>query len=155
MRRAQLGSVAAFEELVLARGPQLHRFLVVRLRIEADAPDALQETLTAAWQDLPRLREPSRFWPWLIGIAAHKAADVARRRSPASVAEPRPSATDDGTLELRQALAALPDRQREVLLLRYVVGLSEEEVAEALGIRVGTVKSRSARAREALREALR
>jgi RNA polymerase sigma-70 factor (ECF subfamily) len=155
VRRAQLGSVAAFEQLVIARGPHLHRFLAVRLRDDADALDALQETLAAAWQGLPSLRTGSRFWPWLCGIAVRKAADVARRRVPTSGVEPETSAAADGTLEQREALAALPDRQREVVLLRYVVGLSEEEAAEALGVRVGTVKSRSARARKALREALR
>lgn len=64
VRRAQLGSAAAFEQLVLARGPQLYRYLVVRLRDDADAHDALQETLTAAWQGLPSLKHASRFWPW-------------------------------------------------------------------------------------------
>src|SRR5262249_1554339 len=80
LRRAQLGSAAAFERLVLARGPALERFLLARLRNESDARDALQETLVAAWQALPRLRERKRFWPWLVGIAAHKVADLARRR---------------------------------------------------------------------------
>jgi RNA polymerase sigma-70 factor (ECF subfamily) len=154
VRRAQLGSVAAFEQLVLARGPHLHRFLVVRLRDEADALDALQETLAAAWQRLPSLRSRDRFWPWLCGIAAHKAADVARTR-PWTGGEAESIAGEGyGAFELRDAIAALPERYREVLLLRYVVGLSEEEAAEALGIRVGTVKSRSARARKALKEAL-
>ena len=57
-------------------------------------------------------------------------------------------------LEIREAVAALPEHFRQVLLLRYLLGLSEEEVAQALGIRVGTVKSRSARARKALMEVL-
>ena len=155
VRRAQLGSAAAFEQLVLARGPQLHRYLIVRVRDDADALDALQETLTAAWQGLPGLKEASRFWPWLCGIAAHKAADAARSRRPGAEAELGPQARDDDLLEIREAVAALPERFRQVLLLRYLLGLSEDEVAEALGIRVGTVKSRSARARKALMEALR
>src|SRR5919108_5166854 len=75
VRRAQLGSAAAFEQLVLRRGPQLYRYLAVRLRNEHDARDALQEALTAAWQALPTLKSRDRFWPWLVGIAAQKAAD--------------------------------------------------------------------------------
>ena len=80
VRRAQLGSSTAFEQLVLLRGPQLYRYLAVRLHDETDALDALQETLTAAWQGLPRLKQPAKFWPWLCGIASNKAADTARAR---------------------------------------------------------------------------
>lgn len=156
VRRAQLGSAAAFEELVVRRGPDLYRYLAVRLRDERDARDALQETLTAAWQGLPRLNEPAKFWSWLIGIALHKAADIARtgraRSDEPSVTSQRESASD---LEIRDALAKLPAHFRDVLILRYQVGLSEEEVAEVLRVRLGTVKSRSARARRALRELLR
>lgn len=156
VRRAQLGSAAAFEKLVLLRGPYLHRFLSARLRHEADALDALQETLTAAWQGLPRLSSPSKFWPWICGIAAHKAADASRRRPQAVLEQNAHSpAEPESVLDLREALASLPEQSHQILLLRHVVGLSEEEVATALGIRVGTVKSRSARARSALRKAWR
>ncbi|MBA2641686.1 MAG: RNA polymerase sigma factor [Actinobacteria bacterium] len=156
VRRAQLGSAAAFEQLVVARGPQLYRYLAARLCDESDARDALQETLAAAWQGLPTLRSRSRFWPWVVGIATHKAADVARGRVRATEREPEaPAPDEDSAAEIREALAVLPDRFRQVLLLRYVLHLSEDEVASALGVRVGTVKSRSARARKALEELLR
>jgi RNA polymerase sigma factor (sigma-70 family) len=155
VRRAQLGSAAAFEKLVVRFGPRLYRYLVLRLRDDRDALDSLQETLTAAWQGLPSLKQPGKFWPWLLGIAAHKAADSARNRPPAGEDDPElPAPEEEGLLEVREALSALPAHFREVLLLRYFVRLSEEETAEALGVRVGTVKSRSARARKALLELL-
>jgi RNA polymerase sigma-70 factor (ECF subfamily) len=155
VRRAQLGSTAAFEQLVLRRGQQLYRFLAVRLRDEPDALDALQESLTAAWQALPTLQNRERFWPWLVGIAAHKAADTTRRHVPA--AEPTFDLLDrdQSVLELFDALGRLPTQFREILLLRYYLQLTEEEAAAALGIRLGTVKSRTARARAALAELLR
>jgi RNA polymerase sigma factor (sigma-70 family) len=62
---------------------------------------------------------------------------------------------DDDALEIREALDRLPPRFREVLLLRYGMQLTEHEVAEVLCVRVGTVKSRSARARKALEELMR
>lgn len=155
IRRAQLGSATAFEQLVLSFGPRVYRYLALRLRDETAALDVLQETLTAAWQGLPGLKQPSKFWPWLLGIAAHKAADSARNRLPASEEDLElPALEEEGLLEIREALFALPAHFREVLLLRYFVRLSEEEVASALGVRVGTVKSRSARARKALLELL-
>jgi RNA polymerase sigma factor (sigma-70 family) len=156
VRKAQLGSSAAFEQLVLVRGPDLYRYLVVRLRDDGDARDALQETLTAAWQGLQSLRTPGKFWPWLVGIAAHKAADAMRERVPTGDRTVDAIGRDDGRLlEIVEAIGSLPTHHREVLLLRYLLELSEEEAAEALGIRVGTVKSRSARARKALKELLR
>lgn len=151
VRRAQLGSAAAFERLVLARGPQLFRFLTLRLADEASTRDALQETLVAAWQGLPRLKDRGRFWPWLCGIGAHKAADIARAARDAPLRDAEASQpNEDELLDLRAALAALPDPFLEVLLLRHLLGFSEAEVAEALGVRVGTVKSRGNRARRAL-----
>jgi RNA polymerase sigma-70 factor (ECF subfamily) len=156
VRRAQLGSSHAFEELVVRRAADLFRYLAVRLRDEADARDALQETLAAAWQGLPRLRDPERFWPWLVGIALRKAADMTRTREPAGL--PLGRTHDQGdhlALEFREALAALSPHLRDVVVLRYALGFSEDEVAEIVGVRVGTVKSRAARARTALKEALR
>jgi RNA polymerase sigma-70 factor (ECF subfamily) len=155
VRRAQLGSAAAFEALVVRHGGRLHRYLRAELRHESDAHDAMQEALTAAWRGLPALRQAERFWPWLAGIAAHKAADVQRRRGPTTDADPAAAREDDLLLETHEALSALPAQHRQVLLLRYLVGLSEEETATALGVRVGTVKSRCSRARRALLEELR
>ena len=158
VRRARAGNEDAFAELVRMFGPRLHRFLVVRLGDERDARDALQETLIAAWQGLPRLRSLDRFWPWLAGIAANKAADAGRRRTSQNGHRPELAADvvadAHSALAVRQALGGLPERWRDVLLLRLVLGLSEEETAAALGVRVGTVKSRAARARGRLLELL-
>jgi RNA polymerase sigma-70 factor (ECF subfamily) len=155
VHRARAGSADAFEQLVVEVGPRLHRFLALRLRDDHQARDALQETLLAAWQGLPRLAKPERFWSWIAGIAAHKAADAARRRRRAEAGiAPEPFGEDDAPriVELREALDTLPAHLRDVLLLRHVLELSEHEVAAALGVRVGTVKSRAARARRRLAE---
>ena len=156
VRRAQLGSAVAFEQLVVELGPSVHRFLSYRLQNDGEAGDALQETLTAAWQGLPRLEQPAKLRSWLLGIAAKKAADVARRRAPAYDPEPElRGREDESLLELREAILALSPKLRDVLLLRYLLGSSEEETAAALGIRLGTLKSRTNRARAALAELLR
>jgi RNA polymerase sigma factor (sigma-70 family) len=155
VRKAQLGSTNAFAQLVVRRGPDLYRYLVIRLRNESDARDALQEAMTAAWLGLPGLRSPDRFWPWLIAIAARKAAAVQRGRVQATGELELESLGDDhDAFEIWDAVERLPDRYRDVLLLRYRFQLGELEVAEALGLRVGTVKSRCARGRKALLELL-
>jgi RNA polymerase sigma-70 factor, ECF subfamily len=155
VRRAQLGSSAAFDELVLRRGPDLYRYLLVRLRNESDARDALQEAMTDAWRGLPGLRRTDRFWPWLVAIAARKAAAVARNRGDAATLDSALPADDDpGLREIWDAVSRLPARYRDVLVLRYRLELTEEETARALRIRVGTVKSRCARGRKALMEQL-
>jgi RNA polymerase sigma-70 factor (ECF subfamily) len=155
VRRAQLGSSAAFDELVVRRGPDLYRYLLVRLRNESDARDALQEAMTDAWRGLPGLRRADRFWPWLVAIAARKGASVVRDRGETTELDAALPASDDpGLLEIWDAVGRLPARYRDVLILRYRLELTEEETAEALRIRVGTVKSRCARGRKALMELL-
>lgn len=145
-----------FEAFVSPYVQRLYRFLVLRLGDERDARDALQETLLAAWQGLPRLREKDSPWPWLAGIAAHKASDSARKRvRSVPLASVEDAYEHDDAAELLGALERLPAAAREVLLLRYLLRLSEVEVAEVLGVRVGTVKSRAARARRRLLEELR
>jgi RNA polymerase sigma factor (sigma-70 family) len=147
---------AAFDELVEPYVQRLYRFLVVRLGDESDARDALQETLLAAWLGLSQLRDRDRPWAWLVGIAAHKAADSSRRRAPGGVSldSEELGYSESASSETRAALARLPQKAREVLLLRYLARLSEEETAAVLGIRIGTVKSRAARARRLLLEEL-
>lgn len=155
VRRAQLGSAAAFEQLVERRGPDVYRYLAVRLRNESDARDALQETMAAAWSSLPTLRRADRFWPWLVTIAARKAIAAARGRVPQSDQEVDLLPGEEGSvLEIWDAIGGLPPNQRDVLILRYRLQLSERETARALGIRVSTVKSRAFLARKALLELL-
>ncbi len=144
-----------FETFVSPYVHRLYRFLALRLGDELDARDALQETLVAAWRGLPELREQERPWSWLVGIAAHKASDSARRRRRAAALTGFEAAYENGdTGDVLGALQRLPAPAREVLLLRYLLRLSEVEVAAVLGVRPGTVKSRAARARRRLLEEL-
>lgn len=152
VRRAQANDAAAFEELVREFGPRAYRFLVVRIGDEGEARDALQEMLVAAWQGLPTLKDPEKFWVWLAGIAVHKSSDAKRRATPLPTVDRPERETIDHTLEveLRIAVASLPAHLQEVLILRHVLGFSEKDTARALSIGIGTVKSRAWRARRSL-----
>jgi RNA polymerase sigma-70 factor (ECF subfamily) len=166
--RAKRGDAHAYEELVHAYQGIAFRTAYVIARNAADAEDAAQEGFVKAWRALGRFREGAPFRPWLLQIVANEARN--RRRSAgrrehlalrAATAEPSGEAAPSPeaallTAETRERLLAavneLPDDQREVISLRYFLELSEQEVAETLGIAQGTVKSRTARALERLRE---
>lgn len=121
------------------------------------AEDAAAETFARAWKALPRYRRTGApFAAWLYGIARHVVADMAaaqHRTQPRDdidpgVVDPWP-ASHDG-LRLREALAALPDEQRRVIELKYLVGLTNDEVAAALGKKPGAVNAQQWRALRAL-----
>ena len=134
----------------------------------ADAEEAAQDGFVKAWRALGRFREGAPFRPWLLKIVANEARN--RRRSAgrrahlalraateyrSGDAAPSPEAAFLSAEQRETLLAAvnvLPEDQRTVISLRYFVGLSEQEVAEALDLPAGTVKSRTSRALERLRE---
>ena len=166
--RAQRGDTHAYEELVTAYQGIAFRTAYVIARNAADAEDAAQDGFVKAWRALGRFRAGAPFKPWLLQIVANEARN--RRRSagrrahlalraateePSGDAAPSPEAALLSA-ETRETLLAavnqLPDDQREILSLRYFLELTEQEVAETLGIPQGTVKSRTARALERLRE---
>lgn len=168
IRRAQRGDAHAYEELVTAYQGIAFRTAYVIARNAADAEEAAQDGFVKAWRALGRFRDGSPFRPWLLRIVANEASN--RRRSagrratlalraaaeePSGGAAPSPEAallTSEQRATLLAAVEELPEDQRDVVALRYFLDLSEAEVAETLAIPQGTVKSRTARALERLRE---
>ena len=130
-----------FQRLLDAHSDDVLRFLIAAVG-RHDADDAFQETFLSALRAYPRLRPGSNVKAWVLTIAHHKAIDVhrARGRRPVPVAEP-----DQHAGTVAQALGsepdsdhwervrALPQRQREVLTLRYAADLTHAEIATALG----------------------
>jgi len=144
------GEERALAMLVERHAARLHAFLVRVAGSRDDADDLLQETWVRVARGAPSFDVRRRARPWLYGIAANLARDLARRRSvrrraaelERSVPPEPPRFRPLERLELRDRLARLPDRLREVLVLRFFDDLDEAEMAEALGIPKGTVKSR-------------
>lgn len=161
--RARDGDLDAFDQLVLLHTPAAYRIAVAVVG-ETLARDLVQDAFLAAWQQLPRLRDPERFGPWLHRIVVNRGRSMLRSRR--AVREIPVSAWHEGTLvaphdgmgaaEARAVLAstfaALSFDQRAIIALHYAAGLSLREVAEALDVPVGTAKSRLAAALEALRK---
>lgn len=130
-----------------------------------DAPDVVQDTFTAAWRQLPNLRDPERFAPWLRRICVNRCRTHLRgmRRAPISLeaggVEAMPGAGDfrdavDARSAVGPAFRSLPIDQRAVLSLHYGLGLSITECATSMGVRVGTAKSRLNTALRSMRRAL-
>lgn len=168
VHRARGGDQAAFAQLVEAYQGPVYR-LGLRMGLSpADAEEAAQNAFIAAWRGLPQFRGESKFSTWLYRLASNAAVDVLRREKKyehqADVEELRQA--DEGPspqeqLErqetrqtVRRCLAALPLEYRQVLVLRYLQQMRYQEIAEALGLPEGTVKSRINRAKAQLKELL-
>ena len=168
--RSQHGDANAFGELV-----RLHQSLALRVaflvvRDHAEAADVTQEAFVKAYRSIGRFRLGQSFRPWLLRIVRNEALNrrrgALRRRSlrqqfeveaASGEAAPSPEAVvlaAEDAAEVMALVEQLPERQRSVVAYRYLLGLSEADTAAALGIPVGTVKSRSARALERLRVSL-
>lgn len=164
--RARQGDERAFEELVRAYQGIAFRAAYLLTGSAADAEEAVQTAFVKAWSALGRFRRGAEFRPWLLRIVANEAHN--RRRSgqrrdalalraatdASGGAVPSPEATaleHERRRELLEAVSSLDERDRDVLTCRYFLDLSERETAEVLGLRHGTVKSRTARALERLR----
>ncbi len=154
MRRAQRGDPAALDALVRELVPYVGRICGAIAMDKGD--DAMQEAMLAIVRNLGSLREPAAVRGWARRIAVREAVRVARGGRTAPVdpdvlalgADVRDQAT---AVEVRAVLDSLEPEQRAVLVLRHLDGLGEHEMARALGIAPGTVKSRLSRARAAFR----
>lgn len=156
---AVAGSRDALREVVETIRPIVVRYIRARLgateRVGLSADDVAQEVCLAAIQALPRYQDQGRpFLAFVYGIAAHKVADAhraaARNRSDPTDVVPERYSLDAGPEQMaiqadtsermNKLLAVLPDKQREILILRIVVGLSAEETADAVGSTPGAVR---------------
>lgn len=160
---AQGGDEDAFAALV--RRHQRRAYAVARAVVltHEDAEDAVQDGFLHAWRALDRFRVDQPFAAWIHRIVANAALDLSRRRKvretdqlhdghPAPHRDP--AVGDELRTRLRTALAALPDRQRTVVVLHDVEGFKHGEIATLLGIPEGTARSDLHHARAALRRAL-
>jgi RNA polymerase sigma-70 factor (ECF subfamily) len=163
--KAQGGDRVAFGELV-----RWHREGVINVvyRMCGDvnlAEDAAQEAFVRAWQHLPNYRPRTPFRNWVYRIATNAALDVLRRERETVDVDGLSLVSPDGGPEAAveaeergegvwRAVLALPPSSRAVLILREYEGLSYREIADTLGIPIGTVMSRLNYARKRLRESL-
>ncbi len=162
--RAQGGDQQAFASLAMAVGDRLHAVAHRILRDTDLAEDATQQALLSVWRDLPQLRDPARFDAWsyrLLVRACYAEARRTRRWAPNLRLLPTdvPMATDPlGSVidrdQLERGFRRLSIDHRAVVVLHHYLDLPLPEVAEALGVPEGTVRSRLHNAMRGLRAAL-
>lgn len=174
---AKEGNAGAFEELVNRYERKIFRLTLNITGNREDAEDAMQEAFLKAYAHLQNFQGDSRFYTWLVRIAANEALMKLRKRRPGEFSLDEPVTTDEEDLIPRQiedwepspeqkyaqtemqgilqgAIAQLEPDFRIVFVLRDVEGLSTEETAKLVGISVPAVKSRLLRARLKLRQRL-
>ena len=161
----------SFEELAQRYERELYLTCYGILGHREDAADALQETMLRAWRGFHGFRGEAQWRTWFRRIAINTSIDFLRKRKPDAsldkMAEeegfdpPDSQASVSGELEtgerkrlLREAIAQLEEKDRTLIVLRDVRGLSYEEVASVLHVPLGTVKSRLKRARQKLAKIL-
>ena len=171
IRRCQRGDKLALEALIRRYQTYVFRLCCLVMRNEQDAEDMAQETFLRACRALPRYqrREGSSFEAWLYRIAVNCCRSRMRRKwyqvlpwpdpAPQLMAEPeeqpeRKVQQSEWRTEMLDAIDALGERHRVVVILRYSAGMSNEEIAETMGLPSGTVRSRLHTARERLRQIL-
>jgi RNA polymerase sigma-70 factor (ECF subfamily) len=156
-------TLAQFNALVDDHGPALFRVAYRMVGDRHEAEDMVQEAFRSAWKSREAYEEGRGDRAWLASILRRRVVDRWRKSGPLSVVsgegrEPGVEAVDplagDYTDEMQHALGELPDELRETLLLVVVGELTHQEVADMLGIPLGTVLSRVSRARRRLRDVL-
>ena len=151
------GDTDAFEELYRTHVEGVARH--VRFRLGRADEDVVAEVFVRAWAGISSYQDRGRpFGGWLFGIARHVIADEFRTGSRTVPVAETPDHADEPMiaelLSLRQAIDRLPDDQRQAVELRYLVGLTNDEVAAAMGTTASAVNTKRWRALRALRDVL-
>ena len=168
LARCRRGDALAWEEMVRRYQGRIFGFALYYLRDREEARDAAQEIFVRLYRHLDEITDGGTFVPWLFRLARNCCIDRLRRlgaRAPQDPLQVDPPSTapspEDALLAdarrtlLYRALATLSDVNREIVLLKDIHQLKLEEIGSLLRIPVGTVKSRSSRARSELAKALR
>ena len=177
IKDALAGDQKAYRELLSRHRQSIYHVIFKIVRHPEEANDLVQETFMKAFGSLSSYRFEYRFSTWLYKIAANNAIDHLRKKRIEALSLDKPVQTYDGEVSIeipdwtnnpeedlyrkrravtvQEAIASLPPKYREVIVLRHQQDKSYEEIAEQLHIPVGTVKARIFRARELLKKKLK
>jgi len=164
------GYCDAFEQILLRYEKLIHHIARRYLNNHEDALDASQDAIIRIYKGLPNviIRDDGTLKAWICTVTANTCLDIVRKkrivadeltddiisRSPTLPSAEESAIANERAREILTAIAKLPDDHRMVLILRDMQGLSYDELADALNLTLGTVKSRLSRARTALKRLL-
>ncbi len=162
IKDAQKGDAAAFGRLYAELSHELYRFALYYLRREQDAEDAVQDAALAAYKSIRYLKKTESFRSWFFKILSNECKKTLQKRAshPEEPADEFPTLADasgnDHALrfELAELMNALPDDDRQIVLLSVLEGYSSKEIAAIAGMKANTVRSRLSRSLHKLREEL-
>lgn len=175
VKKAKEGDRAAFETLYHKTSKRIYSYIYYMIQDDALAADTTQETYLRAFKNIKKLEENAKFFSWLRTIAVNLTRDYIRVKPelPSSLEEymeagEKPQVHDEKSPDplarleqkevqraVQNAMMRLSEEHREVLLLHYFEDMPLEEISQMLSVKIGTLKSRLARARERLAEILR
>lgn len=180
LRLAQAGDEEAFEQLHAALAPGLGRFVRRLIGDGQEAEDVVQDTLLALYLNLSRIEPVEKLRPYVFRIARNRCYDILRRggryeevsidaddddplrvRVSFELADERSTPPEEVAywlllqIEVREAMDSLPELQRQTLILFSEEGLTYAEIAEVMGVNIGTIKSRLFHAKKNLRARLK
>ena len=177
VKSALNGDEKAYKALFELHRQAIFHIAVKMVRNTEEAKDLVQETFIKAFGSLKTYNPTYRFSTWLYKIAANCSIDSIRKRKIDAMSLDRPIVTKDGDVQMEvpdysyhpehdlaakrqrfsieEAIEALPDKYREVIILRHKEDRAYEEIASLLSVPVGTVKARIFRARELLKKKLK
>lgn len=160
VQAAKKGDKQAFSLLYQEIYKDLYKFAYYCLKSEADAEDAVSETVMDAWETLPKLRNDDAFRAWMFKILSAKCKRkmkyFSRRREETDIADAEIPVFDsrEESLELKRALGTLSDEEQLIISLIIFGGYDSGEVAQILGLNRNTVRSKHSRALAKLRDVL-
>ena len=173
IQRASGGDPSAFNRLMAQHEKKMYAVALRMFNNREDAQDCLQEAMLRVYRSIGGFKGQSSFSTWLYRITMNTCLDELRRKknkqstSLDNLVEQGWSPSDEGNTpekhavrtelrrELSQAIQELPEDMRSAVVLRDIQGFAYDEIADALGVNVGTIKSRISRAREKLRGKLK
>lgn len=143
----------AFSELIQLQMKRLYRTAYAILQSDADAADAIQDTILTVWEELPSLRNNEYYQTWCTRILINRCCDIRRNRSVEIPLEEweEPAAEDHYDLEWKEALSVLEEKYRVPIELFYGQGYRIAEISELLNLPENTVKTRISRGRKHLK----
>lgn len=151
IQRARAGDGAAFVELIEGQKGTLYKVARSYLHNDADAADAISETVLACFEKLGTLRQPRYFRTWLVRVLIRKCQDMLRERKRSvpldEITQVGRDEPGHARVEFLDLLDSLDEKYRTVLLLYYGEGFTVGEIAQAMDLKVETVKTRLKRAR--------